>query len=503
MEDPRVTKTTHDNGDGTKLVRAEAIIPKAYDMKVIIVKNGRKFGLGRKRKESPEGVTIDTPIVETPGEVAHIPTTDSDHGIPGEVIPGPETIGGDIHSPAGSTPTIGDSDYVQEEEISKDEDEKKKSIILGKAIKIGTISLASLLAALGVAGILTAKSVDYTDYAQLSEQHSSLISDFDTKSGSTIVLPNGTTIELDSETAYSYDRQESQLANPGTIISELREKGLGENLGRNSGRQEYDATPESERVAEEEQINEITNSFQENQNRIQELSRKIADPSISAEEKLEVEHELVELYNKQLSIFESATPVYEQYFSKAWEIYGSPEDDRTADDRGNLIEDANSWNNSIANITTNRDNYLGIIYTAENPELDFVDVSVIPGKATNISTGRTETYSVDKDTYYIDLGPIEFFGHELLADGIHIFPKEEITTTDESYDYDLEGGTVAGGAVGQGVITEENLHSFSKRVERHGIDAFAHDFSSWFKGLAEKITGKNLTDTRADDYEGK
>ena len=462
------TKKREDQArDGRKKITLEYILPENSDIDVVpvIVGNGKGYSPGER---GGTGI-ISTGNNDKEDDDRKGDDREDDGTTRGGGI-GIITGGG--KGPITDTPTKGDGDSTGKEEPSKDDGKK-----LGHATKRGVFW--KILMIMLMVGIVTAKDVEYTIATQDNDyEYDGSVSDLypeeignykmvQDEDGNWVVITEGEEIQYAAE----------QVRNPGDIISDLRERALGEELGRRSGREKYDNIPEDERVEDENRINEISQKFDDLLKVIKDARTIIEDSNATSEEKAQALEKIRDAKEAQYNLFTENQDLFNKYMTEAENAYTNPADERTADDYERLVEIANEWEDSQENLKGDMKSVEMAKDTLENPQIMFEEPSAPVG--------------TKEEDYYIEIpgiGPFEDF---------KALKAEENEVVDLVYESDVNSREAQNNGDGQeqeGIINTDATENVTIKTTRYGINAMLHDFKSFGKGLLEQITGKNLTD---------
>jgi len=192
----------------------------------------------------------------------------------------------------------------------------------------------------------------------------------------------------------------SQIENPGELISILKERAAAEKLGRSEGRQEHDSTLESERVEEENIINEITEQYAEQTKAIIEARKILEKDNASEQEKREALEKIENAKNIQYNLFEENKELFNKYLNEAINAYTDSQytDENVNDDIEYLVMLLAEWNNAKDDLKGDIARLKNFEYVLNNPEILFKKPS--PEEGTK-----------DED-YYIEAGPVKIFKSE-------------------------------------------------------------------------------------------
>lgn len=262
------------------------------------------------------------------------------------------------------------------------------------------------------------------------------------------------------------------------MISDLRERAIGESLGREAGRQAYDKIPEDDRVKDEEEINKITEDFNNELQSIVESGKVLDDQFATIEDKRNALQNIKMCKMNQKALYESSSDLFNEYMKKAKDIYSNPADERSDEDLINLLQIANSWDDSEKNLESDVKAIDNTFYFLDNPQKLFKEPS--PSKGT-----------VDTD-YYIDIPPMG------VLDGMQMWPKEEREVVDLNYDSNVHN-IEPQSQQQEGIISTSSIEKVTIKTTRYGINAFMHKFKSFAKDFWNKISGKGSKTEEIDD----
>lgn len=334
-----------------------------------------------------------------------------------------ETI--DIVEPVGTwvSGTEHEPKKVSESEASKDGEEKVAPVWLGKAKKIGFSLLA---AGLIISAIATTK-ITYNEQTVTPSDYKVTVEASDIL----LVTIDGLEIQVPS----------SVIPNPGTLIKHQRAEYIAENNGTYSGISEYFANTTNEsRVAEEEKIEEITRSFDEQQQIINEASQVLQDENATDEQKREAIAKIQAAKDTQLGIYEANMNLFLMYNQASIDAFNRDGgDDRTAYEEAVAEVEVSEYGIAMQNLQRDVVSITQSIGTLDSPEILFEETSPeagtteksyvidtkIFGKSVKIWESSNKYYiSVDYDT---DIQLSE--GHQV-GEGVFSISADEIVNTE-------------------------------------------------------------------------
>ena len=312
----------------------------------------------------------------------------------------------------------------------KDDNKKNKTVVLppwvGKATKIGTSILAAtlLLSAIATTKVVTTdRIVTPSDYTATDEVSDIIVADF---GDGKVSIPS------------------SVIPNPGILIKHQRAEYIAENNGTREGVNEYleNSTDES-RIAEEEKIEEITKSFDEQQKIIHEAQKVLEDSNATDSQKYEAIQTIKSAKAEEISIYMTNYDLYKQYSQKSVDAFNKD----GGDERSEFETDVSRLENSeymiaISNLERDESSLRSILGVLDNPEMLFEETSPAEGTTVKDYVIETEIFgkpikfleksdkfyiSVDYDT---DLQLQE--GHQV-GSGITSITADKITKTETTF----------------------------------------------------------------------
>ena len=383
------------------------------DIEAMVIENGEEI--------------IHTPINEEPEEhiIEEKPQNGGDEGRhTGEVDYVP-IITTESEKPI-SEPT--ENDEIKNEKEKKDD--KKTKILppwIGKAVKIGSAVIAAglILSAIATTKVVTTDEiVTPSDYKATDEVSDIILTSF--KDGE-VMIPS------------------SVISNPGILIKHQRAEYIAENNGTREGVNEYleNSTDES-RIAEEEKIEEITKSFDEQQKIIHEAQKVLEDSNATDSQKYEAIQTIKSAKAEEISIYMTNYDLYKQYSQKSVDAFNKD----GGDERSEFETDVAGLENSeymiaISNLERDESSLRSILGVLDNPEMLFEETSPAEGTTVKDYVIETEIFgkpvkfweksdkfyiSVDYDT---DLQLQE--GHQV-GSGITSITANEITKTETTFE---------------------------------------------------------------------
>lgn len=402
--------------------------------------------------EIPRGKTIDdieAMVIENGEEIIHSPI----HEEPEEhIIEEKPQNGGDEGRHTGEVdyvPIITTesekpiSEPTENDEIKNDEekkDDKKTKILppwIGKAAKIGSAVIAAglILSAIATTKVVTTDEiVTPSDYKATDEVSDIILTSF--KDGE-VMIPS------------------SVISNPGILIKHQRAEYIAENNGTREGVNEYleNSTDES-RIAEEEKIEEITKSFDEQQKIIHEAQKILEDSNATDSQKYEAIQTIKSAKSEEISIYTTNYDLYKQYSQKSVDAFNKD----GGDERSEFETDVAGLENSeymiaISNLERDESSLRSILGVLDNPEMLFEETS--PAEGTTVKDYVIETEIFGK--------PVKFWEK---SDKFYI-----------SVDYDTDLQLQEGHQVGSGITsitadeiteietTSKNIFGIGKIVE--------------------------------------
>ncbi len=305
------------------------------------------------------------------------------------------------------------SDEAKKDDEEKEEEKKKAPAWLGKAVKIGTAALAAalLISAIATTKIsVNEKTVTPSDYTVTNEA-SDIIS----------IRIGDQDVQIPS----------SVIENPGILIKHQRAEYLAENNGSYEGIREYfeNSTDES-RVSEEERIEEITKSFDEQQQIINEATQVIQDENATDAQKQEALKKIQAAKDAQLGIYEGNMDLFLMYNQDSIDAFNrNGGDDRTAYEEAVAKLEVSEYGIAMQNLQRDVLSISASIGTLETPEVLFEETSP--------EAGTTEK------SYVIDT--------ELFGKPVKIWEKSDTYYISVDYDTDLQ--LTEGHQVGEGEFT--------------------------------------------------
>ena len=402
--------------------------------------------------EIPRGKTIDdieAMVIENGEEIIHTPINEEPEE---HIIEEKPQNGGDEGRYTGEVdyvPIITTesekpiSEPTENDEIKNDEekkDDKKTKILppwIGKAVKIGSAVIAAglILSAIATTKVVTTDEiVTPSDYKATDEVSDIILTSF--KDGE-VMIPS------------------SVIPNPGILIKHQRAEYIAENNGTREGVNEYleNSTDES-RIAEEEKIEEITKSFDEQQKIIHEAQKILEDSNATDSQKYEAIQTIKSAKSEEISIYTTNYDLYKQYSQKSVDAFNKD----GGDERSEFETDVAGLENSeymiaISNLERDESSLKSILGVLDNPEMLFEETS--PAEGTTVKDYVIETEIFGK--------PIKFLEK---SDKFYI-----------SVDYDTDLQLQEGHQVGSGITsitadeiteietTSKNIFGIGKIVE--------------------------------------
>lgn len=427
--------------------------------------------------EIPRGKTIDdieAMVIENGEEIIHTPINEEPEE---HIIEEKPQNGGDDgrhHGGVGSVPIITTesekpiSEPTENDEIKNDEekkDDKKTKILppwIGKAVKIGSAVIAAglILSAIATTKVVTTDEiVTPSDYKATDEVSDIILTSF--KDGE-VMIPS------------------SVIPNPGILIKHQRAEYIAENNGTREGVNEYleNSTDES-RIAEEEKIEEITKSFDEQQKIIHEAQKILEDSNATDSQKYEAIQTIKSAKSEEISIYTTNYDLYKQYSQKSVDAFNKD----GGDERSEFETDVAGLENSeymiaISNLERDESSLRSILGVLDNPEMLFEETS--PAEGTTVKDYVIETEIFGK--------PIKFLEK---SDKFYI-----------SVDYDTDLQLQEGHQVGSGItsITADEIteiETTSKNI--FGIGKFVECWTQG-KDIEEvSIFGKTIYENDKED----
>lgn len=402
--------------------------------------------------EIPRGKTIDdieAMVIENGEEIIHTPINEEPEE---HIIEEKPQNGGDEGRHTGEVdyvPIITTesekpiSEPTENDEIKNDEekkDDKKTKILppwIGKAVKIGSAVIAAglILSAIATTKVVTTDEiVTPSDYKATDEVSDIILTSF--KDGE-VMIPS------------------SVIPNPGILIKHQRAEYIAENNGTREGVNEYleNSTDES-RIAEEEKIEEITKSFDEQQKIIHEAQKILEDSNATDSQKYEAIQTIKSAKSEEISIYTTNYDLYKQYSQKSVDAFNKD----GGDERSEFETDVAGLENSeymiaISNLERDESSLRSILGVLDNPEMLFEETS--PAEGTTVKDYVIETEIFGK--------PVKFWEK---SDKFYI-----------SVDYDTDLQLQEGHQVGSGITsitadeiteietTSKNIFGIGKIVE--------------------------------------
>lgn len=427
--------------------------------------------------EIPRGKTIDdieAMVIENGEEIIHTPINEEPEE---HIIEEKPQNGGDEGRYTGEVdyvPIITTesekpiSEPTENDEIKNDEekkDDKKTKILppwIGKAVKIGSAVIAAglILSAIATTKVVTTDEiVTPSDYKATDEVSDIILTSF--KDGE-VMIPS------------------SVIPNPGILIKHQRAEYIAENNGTREGVNEYleNSTDES-RIAEEEKIEEITKSFDEQQKIIHEAQKILEDSNATDSQKYEAIQTIKSAKSEEISIYTTNYDLYKQYSQKSVDAFNKD----GGDERSEFETDVAGLENSeymiaISNLERDESSLKSILGVLDNPEMLFEETS--PAEGTTVKDYVIETEIFGK--------PIKFLEK---SDKFYI-----------SVDYDTDLQLQEGHQVGSGItsITADEIteiETTSKNI--FGIGKFVECWTQG-KDIEEvSIFGKTIYENDKED----
>ena len=427
--------------------------------------------------EIPRGKTIDdieAMVIENGEEIIHTPINEEPEE---HIIEEKPQNGGDEGRHTGEVdyvPIITTesekpiSEPTENDEIKNDEekkDDKKTKILppwIGKAVKIGSAVIAAglILSAIATTKVVTTDEiVTPSDYKATDEVSDIILTSF--KDGE-VMIPS------------------SVISNPGILIKHQRAEYIAENNGTREGVNEYleNSTDES-RIAEEEKIEEITKSFDEQQKIIHEAQKILEDSNATDSQKYEAIQTIKSAKSEEISIYTTNYDLYKQYSQKSVDAFNKD----GGDERSEFETDVAGLENSeymiaISNLERDESSLRSILGVLDNPEMLFKETS--PAEGTTVKDYVIETEIFGK--------PVKFWEK---SDKFYI-----------SVDYDTDLQLQEGHQVGSGItsITADEIteiETTSKNI--FGIGKFVECWTQG-KDIEEvSIFGKTIYENDKED----
>ena len=427
--------------------------------------------------EIPRGKTIDdieAMVIENGEEIIHTPINEEPEE---HIIEEKPQNGGDEGRHTGEVdyvPIITTesekpiSEPTENDEIKNDEekkDDKKTKILppwIGKAVKIGSAVIAAglILSAIATTKVVTTDEiVTPSDYKATDEVSDIILTSF--KDGE-VMIPS------------------SVIPNPGILIKHQRAEYIAENNGTREGVNEYleNSTDES-RIAEEEKIEEITKSFDEQQKIIHEAQKILEDSNATDSQKYEAIQTIKSAKSEEISIYTTNYDLYKQYSQKSVDAFNKD----GGDERSEFETDVAGLENSeymiaISNLERDESSLRSILGVLDNPEMLFEETS--PAEGTTVKDYVIETEIFGK--------PVKFWEK---SDKFYI-----------SVDYDTDLQLQEGHQVGSGItaITADEIteiETTSKNI--FGIGKFVECWTQE-KDIEEvSIFGKTIYENDKED----
>lgn len=313
----------------------------------------------------------------------------------------------------------------KEKQEEKDEDEKKKRVFLGKAVRIGS----SLLAATILIGAIATTRVERreTEIQRGDKANVESVSDILTTEieGETITIPG------------------SVIKNPGELISAQKDRYEGEIQVTDEGRKQFERETPEERARQEDEIMEITQEFNEQQKIIHDAEEVIQDPNATDAEKKAAIERITEAKKEELRIYMENEQLFKEYNEKAEEAYSiGGGDKRTAGEIERAKIENEEYGIAMENLERDILSLSSTLGVLKGPEVLFDEVApdsgtttekyVIDmelfGKPVKIWQSEKKFYiSVDYDT---DIKTLE--GHQV-GEGMHVVTADEIAEVESTY----------------------------------------------------------------------
>ena len=272
----------------------------------------------------------------------------------------------------------------------------------------------------------------------------------------------------------------SVISNPGILIKHQRAEYIAENNGTREGVNEYleNSTDES-RIAEEEKIEEITKSFDEQQKIIHEAQKILEDSNATDSQKYEAIQTIKSAKSEEISIYTTNYDLYKQYSQKSVDAFNKD----GGDERSEFETDVAGLENSeymiaISNLERDESSLRSILGVLDNPEMLFEETS--PAEGTTVKDYVIETEIFGK--------PVKFWEK---SDKFYI-----------SVDYDTDLQLQEGHQVGSGItsITADEIteiETTSKNI--FGIGKFVECWTQG-KDIEEvSIFGKTIYENDKED----
>ena len=349
--------------------------------------------------EIPRGKTIDdieAMVIENGEEIIHTPINEEPEE---HIIEEKPQNGGDEGRHTGEVdyvPIITTesekpiSEPTENDEIKNDEekkDDKKTKILppwIGKAVKIGSAVIAAglILSAIATTKVVTTDEiVTPSDYKATDEVSDIILTSF--KDGE-VMIPS------------------SVIPNPGILIKHQRAEYIAENNGTREGVNEYleNSTDES-RIAEEEKIEEITKSFDEQQKIIHEAQKILEDSNATDSQKYEAIQTIKSAKSEEISIYTTNYDLYKQYSQKSVDAFNKD----GGDERSEFETDVAGLENSeymiaISNLERDESSLRSILGVLDNPEMLFEETS--PAEGTTVKDYVIETEIFGKPIKFLE-----------------------------------------------------------------------------------------------------
>lgn len=314
----------------------------------------------------------------------------------------------------------------ESKETKAEEDKEKKKVApawLGKAVKIGTAALAAalLISAIATTKIsVNEKTVTPSDYTVTNEA-SDIIS----------IRIGDQDVQIPS----------SVIENPGILIKHQRAEYLAENNGSYEGIREYfESSTDESRVSEEERIEEITKSFDEQQQIINEATQVIQDENSTDAQKREALEKIQAAKDTQLGIYEGNMDLFLMYNQDSIDAFNrNGGDERTGYEEAVAKLEVSEYGIAMQNLQRDSISLAASIGTLDGPEVLFEETSPEAGTTDKSYVIDTEIFGKPvkiwekSDTYYIsvdydtDLQLTE--GHQV-GEGEFTISADEIVNTE-------------------------------------------------------------------------
>ncbi len=257
----------------------------------------------------------------------------------------------------------------------------------------------------------------------------------------------------------------SQVRSPGEMIDEMRNASWSEELGREEGREEYDARGGAARSQDERKIQEINRQFNEQTQIIQESRAVIEDPSSTPEEVEEAIKAIADAKHRQGEIYQENIDLFGQYHDRAVEDVSSPSDDRTEDEVSEYDGVEQQYRDGLENLL--RD---------EEKLRELIDMYLDPEQYEEVFFSESAEERFDAQDKGGIINTAEAFG----PSGHREVVDSEVTTS-------LGVNPNDAGQVHEGLVNASQVREVTVRETRYGISAIFHKIGDFFTTLGQKI----------------